>query len=167
MATSVHTASIIIQKDRKITNRSFNIIDRALESKCIPIMYGEMVFDETLGMSVCSGDAIAVTLASKYNADKIIFASDIDGIYDKDPHIHSDAKLITSASLESVLSDKKIALLESHNVDVTGGLKNKIAVLTGSNMPKSLKEVVICNGLKKGFITRALTDGDVGTIIKI
>ena len=129
-------------------------------------MYGDMVFDETLGMSVCSGDAIAMTLAKQYNADKIIFASDIDGIYDKDPHVNSNAKLITDGTLKSITSNK-VVLSESHNVDVTGGLKNKIAVLVGDDTPKSLKKVVVCNGLKKGIITKALTNKPTGTVITI
>jgi isopentenyl phosphate kinase len=117
-------------------------------------------------MSVCSGDAIAILLAKQYEADKIIFASDIDGIYDKDPHTNNDAKLIRKTSIKSIMSDKKVSLTGSHNVDVTGGLQNKIAALANYDST-SLKEVVICNGLKRGTITKALLGQDVGTIIKI
>lgn len=167
MVASVHTASTIIQKDKIITNRTYDIIDQTFKSSYIPMMYGEMVFDKTLGMSVCSGDAIAMEMAKKYKAEKIIFASDIDGIYDKDPHVNSDAKLVTSTSLQSIMANNKIALSGSHNVDVTGGLKNKIAVLVGDNLPKSLKKVVVCNGLKKDVIARAFTTGEKGTVISI
>lgn len=167
MMAPVHTGSIIIQDDKTITNKSFDIIDQAFKFGCIPMMYGEMVFDKKLGMSVCSGDAIAMTLARKYNAEKIIFASDIDGVYDKDPHANKDARLITSATLDSIMSDKKVTLSDSHNIDVTGGLQNKIAVLVGSNAPKSLKTVIVCNGLKPGTISKALTGEKVGTVINI
>jgi isopentenyl phosphate kinase len=167
MTTPIHTASFIIQNDKKITNKNFDVIDRALGLECIPIMYGEMVLDEKLGMSICSGDSIAVLLSNQYKANKIIFASDIDGIFDKDPHKHKDAKLIKSTDIKSILSDAKITLSGSHNVDVTGGLQNKIAVLAADNKSRLLKKVVICNGLKKGSIAKALSGEDVGTNIEI
>jgi isopentenyl phosphate kinase len=167
MVTPIHTASFIIQNDKAITNKNFDVIDCALELKCIPIMYGEMVFDEKLGMSVCSGDSITMLLANKYNATKIIFASDIDGIFNKDPHKHNDAKMIKNTTIASMMSDKKIKLSGSHNVDVTGGLQNKIAVLANSVTSPALKSVVVCNGLKKGIITKALSGESVGTTINI
>jgi isopentenyl phosphate kinase len=167
LVTPVHTGSIIIQDNKTITNKSFEIIDQAFKSGCIPMLYGEMAFDNTLGMSVCSGDAIAMTLAKKYDAQQIIFASDIDGIYDKDPHVNRDAELITSTTLDSIMTDRKITLSGSHNIDVTGGLQNKIAILIGDSVPKSLGRVVVCNGLKPGVISKALLGEEVGTVIKI
>lgn len=167
MVTPIHTASFIIQNNKIIANKNFDIIDRALELECIPIMYGEMVFDELLGMSICSGDSIAMLLSNKYKASKIIFASDIDGIFDKDPHKHKSAKLIKNTDIKSLLSDAKITLSGSHNVDVTGGLQNKIAVLANNNTSSSLKDVVVCNGLKKGTIAKVLSGKQIGTVVKI
>src|SRR4030042_2723874 len=84
---SVHTASVIVQKNQKISHCDLEIIKKSLTEKCTPLLYGEMVFDERLGMSICSGDVIAPYLAKKLNAKKIFFASDTEGIFDKDPHI--------------------------------------------------------------------------------
>ncbi len=163
----VHTASTIIQNSGKIKQCFYDVIDEALNLNCVPLLYGEMVYDQILGMTICSGDAIAVDLAKKYNASKLVFASDVDGIFDKDPHTNHDAKLIKSIILKSITTDNKILLSGSHNVDVTGGLKNKIAVLSGDDVPKSLKQVVICNGFNGGFISRAFNDNDDGTIIQV
>ena len=163
----VHTASVIIQRGGKINKCFYDVIDQALGSNCVPLLYGEIVFDETLGMTICSGDVIAVDLAKKYNASKIVFVSDIDGIFDKDPHVYRDAIIIKSITLDSITTNNKVTLSGSHNVDVTGGLKNKIAVLSGNDIPKSLKQVVVCNGFSAGFISRAFNDIDDGTIIQI
>jgi len=165
--TPVHTASSVIQNNKIIESISYEIIDQVFASDCVPMMYGEMTFDKTLGMSVCSGDAIAMKLAKKYDATKIIFASDIDGIYDKDPHTNKDALLITSTTLKSISSNKDITLSESHNVDVTGGLANKIAELIAGDLPKSLRKVIVCNGLKPNILSAAFTDQEKGTVINI
>jgi len=62
---SIHTASAIIQKKGRISSCNLEIIKESLSKKCIPLLYGEMVFDKELGMTICSGDAIAPYLAEK------------------------------------------------------------------------------------------------------
>lgn len=100
--TPVHTASVIVQENKKIINCNLQIIKEALIWNCIPLLYGEMVFDTKLGMSICSGDAIAPYLAKKFNAKKILFASDVDGIFDRNPHLHKNATLLEKINLASI-----------------------------------------------------------------
>lgn len=91
---SVHTASTIIYENNKLKIFNKKIIKETLRQNCIPLLYGEMVFDKKLGMAICSGDVIAAHLSKKLKAQKILFASDIEGVFDKDPHINKNAKLI-------------------------------------------------------------------------
>lgn len=144
----VHTASTIIQKNKAIAYCDMHLIRAALQRNCWPMLYGEMVFDEELEMSICSGDAISAFLARELGAQKIFFASDIDGIFNKDPHLHKDAKLIKKTSLSELLNSADIKMTGSHNVDVTGGLCGKIKSF---NLGKenSLQAVEIFNGLQE------------------
>jgi isopentenyl phosphate kinase len=163
----IHTQSIIIQKDGKIASCSYAAIESTINAQFIPILYGEMVFDTTLGMSICSGDIIAIHLAKHFGAEKILFASDVDGIYDKDPHMHKNAKIIRSTSLQNLLSNKDVELSGSHHVDVTGGMRNKIVSITKNGISKTLKEVVVFNGLKNNAFTKAIAGKTEGTTITI
>ncbi len=147
-AVSVHTASVIIQKDKKIEKCNLDVIKEALKQNCIPLLYGEMVFDEDLKMTVCSGDIIAPYLSKKMQARKIFFASDINGIYDKDPYLHKNARLIENLDLAEIFKNNKIKISESHNIDVTGGLLGKIRNLD-FKQGTSLQCVEIFNGLKE------------------
>jgi isopentenyl phosphate kinase len=143
-AVSANTASVVIQKNGHIEDVNLGIIKEALSQNCIPILYGEMVFDKKLGMTICSGDAIAPYLADKLKAQKMFFASDINGIFDKDPHIYKDAKLIEKINLGDI--KKNIKLSKSHNVDVTDGLSGKIKNL--EKLKSSHTELIeIFNGL--------------------
>jgi isopentenyl phosphate kinase len=142
--TPVHTASVIIQDKKQIVTCDLAIIREALSQNCIPLLYGEMVYDRTLGMSICSGDAILPYLEKKLRAEKLFFASDIEGIFTADPHIHKNAQLIEKISLHEI--EKKAALYRSHNIDVTDGLLGKIKKLLVSHSP-NLKTVEIFNGL--------------------
>lgn len=153
----VHTASTIIQKNKKISYCDTKIIEKALKSNCVPLLYGEMVFDEKLEMSICSGDAIAPFLAKKLKAQNIFFASDIDGIFDKDPHLFKDAKLVENIKIGEILNNEKIKITGSHNVDVTSGLLGKIKNF-GSNHSEFLKSIEIFNGLKEKNYENILLD---------
>lgn len=163
----IHTASVIVQSDKNISSFSCEAIDAALANQCIPLLYGELVFDTTLGMSICSGDTSAVFLAHRYTAKQVIYTSDIDGIFDRDPHRHKDATLIRSISLRDLLENKTITLAGSHHVDVTGGLFNKINELSHHPLPDSLERVVVCSGLSLGTLERAIEGEDMGTVISI
>lgn len=163
----IHTASCIVQRNGVISHFDHAAMDEALEKNYIPILYGEMVFDTNLGMSVCSGDSSAVYLARLYSASAILYASDVDGIFDKDPHLHKNAKLVGSHSLQSLIENQNVTLSKSHHVDVTGGLANKLATLRQGGIPPSLKHVTIFNGLKPALFAKALGGEDVGTVITI
>jgi len=154
---AVHTASVITQNDKKIAHFDTEAVKKALKSKCIPLLYGDMVFDAKLGMSICSGDAIAPYLALELGARKIFFASDIVGVLTKDPYVHADAKLVETVSLGRVQGNMVVS--ESHNVDVTGGLSGKmkkLEMLHGS----SVKSVEIFNGLDEENYKKILLGDD-------
>lgn len=154
---SAHTPTILVQKNKQIADFNLSIIQEALRSGCIPLLYGEMVFDRKLGMTICSGDAIAAHLINKMPVEKVFFGSDIDGLFDKDPHLNKNVKLIEKIELKNVFSGK-IKLSQSHNIDTTGGISGKLKSFKGVKSDNSsLREIVIFNGLKKGNYRKVLT----------
>ena len=50
-----------------------------------------------------STDMVAAELAEKTNAEKLIIATNVDGIYDKDPNVYRDAKQIESISVKKLI----------------------------------------------------------------
>lgn len=143
--SSVHTASVIAQEGGEISYCDTEIIKTALEKDIIPVLYGEMAYDNDITLSVCSGDVIAPYLAKELGAKKVFFASDIDGIFDKDPYHNEDAELMEQIDLSKI--EENVSLSGSHSVDVTGGLGGKIRsirMLQGT----SLDSIEIFNGLK-------------------
>ena len=92
-------------------------------------------------------------LADVLGMKQAIFVKDEDGLYDKDPKKHADAKKfgkITLAELLTVLPEENILDRE---------------LFHAWDSAKNLKRVVIVNGLKHGELTRALAGEDVGTVI--
>jgi molybdenum storage protein len=85
---------------------------------------------------------------------RVIFVKDEDGLYDKDPKRHSDAKLIKKASLMELLADMPEELiLDRMLFDVW-------------RTSRHVERVQIVNGLKPGELTRALAGEDAGTVIE-
>lgn len=85
---------------------------------------------------------------------KIIFVKDEDGLYDKDPKKHTDAKLIRRTTLGALLADMPQELILDRQL------------FTAWRTSRHVKRVQIVNGLKPGQLTRALEGEDVGTVIE-
>jgi molybdenum storage protein len=92
-------------------------------------------------------------LAEVLGMSKIIYVKDEDGMYDKDPKQHADARLLPRLTLEQILSTPpKESILDR-------------ALFSAWTRAKNVQCVQIVNGLKPGQLTAALNDEPVGTII--
>lgn len=165
----IHTGSTIFQDKKKITKFNTAIVTSTINNGFIPLIYGDMAFDKTLGLSICSGDASAAYLAKHLRAKKVLFATDTDGVFTTDPHIDKGASLINEISLQEVFSKENINLDKSHNTDSTGGLSGKLRAFKDfSKEDSSLEEIVIFNGNNpKNFKEILLNKSSIGTHIKI
>jgi molybdenum storage protein len=92
---------------------------------------------------------LAEVLAMK----QLIFVKDEDGLHDKDPKRHKDARLISKITLEELMKD-----LPAENI-----LDREL--FHAWTTAKNLRRVQIVNGLVPGQLARALRGEDVGTVI--
>jgi molybdenum storage protein len=92
-------------------------------------------------------------LADVLGMKQVIYVKDEDGLYDKDPKKHADAKMFDKITLEELLPQlPKENILDRELFHQWANAKN-------------LSRVVILNGLKPGQLTRAMYGDDVGTVI--
>ncbi|HVY45809.1 MAG TPA: hypothetical protein VHB21_08020 [Minicystis sp.] len=84
---------------------------------------------------------------------RIVFVKDEDGLYDRDPKKHADAKKIPKTTLGALLADMpEETILDELLFDVW-------------KTARHVKEIQIVNGLERGQLTRALAGEPVGTVI--
>ena len=107
-----------------------------------------------------STDMVAAELAQKVKAEKFIIATNVDGVYDKDPNMYKDAKQLK----EVFISD----LIKKYGTDWESAGKN--IVVDGPALKiindSSLKTYVL-NGKKINELEKAINDQKFnGTIIK-
>jgi len=96
-----------------------------LQLGCVPIMGGDVVNDVSRGFSILSGDQFAAYLAVKLNATRLIYGLDVDGLFDSNPKLNKQAKLLTQVT--PTLAIQYATKSASGMVpDVTGGMAGKI-----------------------------------------
>ena len=100
-------------------------------------------------------------LAENLRPERVIMASDVDGIYNKDPKINPDAEL-----LEVVTSSEQMeSIKNTQTVDVTGEMGGKLTELL--ELANLGVESEIINANKFNIIKNALNGEKVtGTLIK-
>ena len=161
----VETSAVAKTNGGIIEKFDTSIIKDLLTKNITPVLSGDVVFDSKMGIAILSGDQIATYLAKKLGADKVVFVSNVDGIFDKNPNIHKNAKLIpeiNKTNYKKVINQMKI-----HNKsDVTGEMKGKIQAI---RKDLSGAKVLIINGLKEGNMLKSLISPNghkIGTVLE-
>jgi glutamate 5-kinase len=102
-----------------IRNTLFTLIDEG----CIPIINE----NDTVGIeefSLGDNDLLAAHTANLWNADMLILMSDIDGVFNKPPKDHSDARLIPVVEdIDALEAAADIGVAGAYG---TGGMASKI-----------------------------------------
>jgi len=156
----------VLARKGRIVSCNTKPITAWMKLGCVPSTGGDIVPDLSMGFSILSGDQLAVHIARALRASMLIFATDVDGIYDSDPKQNQKAQLIRKLRLTKI--GKVSAGLGADQGDVTRGMKGKLeeakkAVLDGIpvffvnlHKGKRLQEValghrsVICSEMVSG-----------------
>jgi isopentenyl phosphate kinase len=129
-------------------------IKEALEHLFVPIVYGDVVIDKEKGVSILSTEEVFRSVSKYLPVKKVFLASDVDGVFDKDPFKYNDAKLLPIVTSENINEVMGLAG-DAHKVDVTGGMGTKVMLL--SEIVRSTSgEGFIFNGNKPGNLYKVL-----------
>ena len=109
-----------------------------------------VIFGCGTGNPFFSTDTAAALRAAEINADILVKATNVDGIYDKDPKKYKDAKLIKETTYNEVLN-KKLKVM-----DLTA-----ITLCMEETIP-----IIVFNINKPGMLKQALITDDIGSIVK-
>lgn len=107
-------------------------------------------------------DTLSAIVASLTNADMLIILSDIDGLYDKNPAVNPDAKLIPL--VENITNDIKEVASGAGTMRGTGGMITKISaaeIATAAGV-----DMFILNGKDPCIIYELADGGKVGTLFR-
>ena len=150
------TASDIEQPERR--QNFHNTLTRLLELHVLPVI-NENDTVATEEINIGDNDTLSAVVAANIQADLLILLSDIDGLYDADPHQCPDAKTIHTVS---EITDQILALGGgSGSMLGTGGMATKlhaVQIVTAAGT-----EMVIANGEHPDLLYRIMDGEVVGT----
>ena len=150
-----HPMSFVTFDNGKVNRMLLDPIRKALQAGLIPLLHGDLVFDESRGVGVLSGDRIASLVGQRLGASRVLLGSDVDGVYLQNPKTFPSATLIsevTSENFRSVLEASR-----GPSGDATGGMAEKVR--QALQLAKNGCECYIFN-LKEKNALRKVLEGD-------
>ena len=105
--------------------------------------------------------AVAALVAEAFGANALLLATRVEGVYDKDPRVHRDAKLlkeVTVTQLREILS--KTQSMKAGGYELLDPLA--LAIIERSKIP-----VIVFNGSKPELLEKIVVEGrNPGTLVK-
>lgn len=158
----IKIAQILLTKDGLLDDsraqHAKNTFNTLLEKGIIPIVNeNDTVAIEEIKFS--DNDNLSSMVSVLLNADLQIFLSDIDGLYDLDPRVYEDAKIIKQLTK---ISDEMIEKISESISSVSrGGMKSKIK--STKYLMENHIDVIIASGRKKNILIELYNGKDCGT----
>lgn len=120
----------------------------ALGAGVVPVSFGDVVRDDVWGFSILSGDSLAVALARDLSAARVVFVSDVGGIFEPT----AKGRRVAVPVVTRELVDR---LRPTPGVpDVTGGIRGKAEAMLA--IADSGVDAGLISGLSDGALSRAL-----------
>ncbi len=154
-AASVAPGSCFVMEDGRIVPDNLEAIKSLYDMGIMPVTFGDVVMDRVNGFGIVSGDQMMEIMADIYKPERVIFVSDIDGLYTANPKTNPDAELIPEFDTETL----KDVSSESNVDDVTGGVRGKMEAML--RICDEGRDCVLVNGTVPGRLLSLLRGEDV------
>ncbi len=154
-AASLSPGSCFVMDEGRLVVNDDEVIRRMSHVGIMPVTHGDVVMDRQKGFAIVSGDELMEVMARIFNPERIVFVSDIDGLYDSNPKENPEARMIpevTQEILDGVSSDEDVD-------DVTGGVRNKMEAMLRMCSPD--RDCVLVNGTVPGRLLSLLKGEEV------
>ena len=147
-----HPMSFVAFDKGKVKRVLLDPIRKALRAGLLPLLHGDLVFDESRGIGVLSGDRLASLIGLRLGASRVLLGCDVDGVYSENPKTLPSATLIpevTSENFRLVLDASR-----GPSSDATGGMGEKVR--QALRLAKNGCECYIFNLREKNALPRLL-----------
>lgn len=122
----------------------------------IPVLHGDVVFDQKRGVRIMSGDEIVIELARLMEVDQVVFVTNGDGLFDQEKKTIEKIKKTDLIEKISLLNEK------TSGADVTKGFYGKIEWCV-QYVPEA--GIRIIDGNMRQNLKKGLLENQGGTLI--
>jgi isopentenyl phosphate kinase len=155
-------SSMVIAENKTIKFWDLTPIRKALEADLIPLIYGDVIFDLTIGGTIFSTEELFGHLALSLKPNKILIAGIEEGVWQDFPANQYLIDLINQNTGPDFLNK----LGGSNSVDVTGGMMEKVKSMVNLCQNSSNLQINIFSGRTPGNVLKSLNGVDLGTRIR-
>ena len=150
-AVSIPPAATAVFKGGTVKSFDPRAFEWVLGLGLTPVTFGDVVPDESLGFSICSGDLMMEELAKRFRPELVVFCADVDGVFDRDPKLSARAKLIPEIDGRLLRGLKRGP---GKTADVTGSIFGKLERMLV--MARYCEKCMIVNGNVPGRLHNAV-----------
>jgi isopentenyl phosphate kinase len=151
----------MVSTNRKVTSHNVLAIRKALEAHLLPVVHGDVAFDEALGGTILSTEDVFAFLAEHLPPTRILLAGIEAGVWEDFPARTTLVKQIQLSDYEKM----RAGIGGSASTDVTGGMKAKVEEMFGLIQKNKGLTVQIFSAEESGYLSRALNGENIGTLL--
>jgi isopentenyl phosphate kinase len=160
-AITLSPAASITAHDGNVANWDYYPIQATLRNGLLPVIHGDVAFDDIRGGTILSTEDLFTSLASKLSPQRILLAGLEAGVWADFPVKEHLLTEITPGSFGQHAS----ALGAAAGTDVTGGMLSKVTGMLSLIERIPNLEVLIFSGEQAGNLTEALRGENPGTCL--
>jgi isopentenyl phosphate kinase len=160
-AISFPPSAEVTTDERVVVSWNLETIRAALDRKIVPVVYGDVIFDRSLGGTILSTEDLFRFLAYQLHPARILLAGIEAGVWSDYPQRQNLLSRVQPEDLDHLNG----TLNGSEAVDVTGGMLDKVRQMLSIVRGDPNVQILIFSGLLPGTTGAALRGETPGTIL--
>ncbi|MDW8146830.1 MAG: isopentenyl phosphate kinase [Roseiflexaceae bacterium] len=128
-ALALQPSATLVARGGQLARWNTDALERALDHRLVPVIHGDVAFDEIQGSAIISTEQLLAHLAMlpSFRPTRIVLVGK-SGVYTADPRSNPHAERIARID-ERNITDVLAGAGGSHGIDVTGGMRSKVELM--------------------------------------
>lgn len=160
-AIALAPSANVIASDQQVSIWETTPIRKALAADLVPVIYGDVVFDEVHSGTILSTEDLFRYLARELNPARILLAGIEEAVWSDFPARSRKIEIITPQTFSQISA----GVGKAAGADVTGGMEAKVIQMLELVQINPKLKIQIFSGKEPGNIGRALQGESLGTWI--
>lgn len=161
-AVALAPVSAVTSREVQVARWDLTPLRAALDAGLLPIIYGDVIFDEARGGTILSTEDLFAHLTRQLRPSRILLAGLEAGVWEDFP---ARTRLVDGISLQSY-ETMRAGIGASASVDVTGGMAAKVGQMFDLIREVPGLAVQVFSAEESGNLGRALAGERVGTELR-
>ncbi|HLO28516.1 MAG TPA: isopentenyl phosphate kinase [Anaerolineales bacterium] len=160
-AIALPPSANVIASDGNVSIWEVTSISMALAAGLVPVIYGDVTFDEIRGGTILSTEDLFSHLARALHPNRILLAGLESAVWEDFPARTRKIETITPGTFNEISE----GVGQADGADVTGGMESKVTQMLELVKQNPELKVQIFSGAEPGAIVRALNGETLGTLV--